>query len=447
MRARSRPTRGSFCGRPGRPRGKDPAAVPAIAIAFRFCYIERRGAGASVRREFPGRAPPREIRTGRSRNAASAEKRSSAMKLLVINPGSTSTKVSLFEGEEGLRVLFEENVFHDAPELLRYPAVNDQMPFRKALILSLMEKHGYDIRETDCFVGRGGSAYSQHEGVTVIDERLYDDTVRAVGGSEHPAKLGVMLAYELGREYGKPAYTLDPTNVDELTDVARLTGIRGVYRNAQFHVLNQKAVARRHAASLGRRYEDCNFIVAHIDGGITVNAHLKGRMVDGNVGAGGDGPYTPTRIGSVPVLTLMDYVDAHGTDDVRRMCSRSGGFVSMFGTADGDEIHRRVLAGDPKARLVWQGMIYGIGKMIGEMAAVLSGKVDGILLTGGYMRFSDLLAALTDMCGWIAPISVYPGEMEQEALALAVLEALQGKREIHAYPGKPVWEGFGELGV
>ena len=361
------------------------------------------------------------------------------MKLLVINPGSTSTKVSLFEDT---RVLFEENIFHDAPELLSFPTVNDQMPFRRDLILSLLSQHGYSPTDVDCFVGRGGSACSQREGVTVIGDRLYEDTVRAVGGSDHPAKLGVMLAYELGRAYGKPAYTLDPTNVDELGDLARLTGIRGLYRSAQFHVLNQKAVARRHALSMGRRYEECNFIVAHIDGGITVNAHLKGRMVDGNVGAGGDGPYTPTRIGSVPILPLMDYIDAHSTDDVRRMCSRSGGFVSMFGTADGNTIHRRMLEGDRKAALVWQGMVYQIGKMIGEMAAVLCGKVDGILLTGGYMRFQDLIDTLRTMCGWIAPISVYPGEMEQEALATAVYEALLGKREIHAYTGKPVWEGF-----
>ena len=370
------------------------------------------------------------------------KERSLSMKLLIINPGSTSTKISLFEDE---RTLFEENVFHDAPELLRYPTVNDQMPFRKALILSLMEKHGFPMEGVDAFVGRGGSAYSQQEGVTRIDSRLYEDTVRAVGGSDHPAKLGVMLAYELGLEYQRAAYTLDPTNVDELCDLARLTGIHGVYRDAQFHVLNQKAVARKHARILSRRYEDCNFIVAHIDGGITVNAHLKGRMVDGNVGAGGDGPYTPTRIGSVPVLPLMDYVDAHSTDDVRRMCSRSGGFVSMFGTADGDAVHRRVLAGDEKARLVWQGMIYQIGKMIGEMAAVLHGRVDGILLTGGYMRFEDLIDTLRDMCGWIAPISVYPGEMEQEALARAVLEALRGEREIRSYEGKPVWTGFSGL--
>ncbi len=361
------------------------------------------------------------------------------MKLLVINPGSTSTKVSLYEDE---RALFEENIFHDAPELLRFPTVNDQMPFRKAVIISAMERHGFKIEDADVFIGRGGSAQTQEEGVTRIGERLYRDTVDAVGGSDHPSKLGVMLAWELGEAFGRPAYTLDPPNVDELCDLARLTGIRGVYRNAQFHVLNQKAVARAHARSLGKKYEDCNFIVAHIDGGITVNAHLKGRMVDGNVGAGGDGPYTPTRIGSVPVLPLMDYVDAHSTDEVRRMCSRSGGFVSMFGTANGDTVRGRALSGDEAARLVWQGMIYQTGKMIGEMAAVLHGRADGILLTGGYMRFPDVIDSLKEMCGWIAPITVYPGEMEQETLALAVLEALRGERKIRDYSGKPVWNGF-----
>ncbi len=362
-----------------------------------------------------------------------------AMKLLVINPGSTSTKISLYENRQ---VVFEENIFHDAPELLKFAHVNDQMAFRQGLILRLLEKYTIKPEEIDVFVGRGGSAYTQHEGVTVVDELLYQDTVDAVGGSDHPAKLGVMLAYELGRVYGRPAYTLDPTNVDELSDLARLTGIKGVYRNAQFHVLNQKAVARKHAKSLGRRYEDCNFIVAHIDGGITVNAHKNGRMIDGNVGAGGDGPYTPTRIGSVPILPLMDYIDAHSTDDVRKMCSRAGGFVSMFGTADGNAIHRMVEKGDRKAILVWQGMIYQIGKMVGEMAAVLHGKVDGILLTGGYMRFQDVIDGIRDMCAWIADISVYPGEMEQDALAAAVFEALEGKRTIHHYTGRPVWQGF-----
>ena len=326
------------------------------------------------------------------------------LKLLIINPGSTSTKVSVFENED---LLFEESIFHDAPELLKYPHVNNQIPFRYAVILEILAHHGIDPASIDVFVGRGGSAYSQPGGVTLIDERLYDDTVAAVGGSEHPAKLGVMLAWEFAKEFGKSAYTLNPTNVDEYCDYARLTGIRGVYRVSHSHVLNQKAVAEYHARSLGRKYEDCNFIVAHIDGGITVSAHDHGKMVDGNMGADGEGAFTPTRIGSVPVLAVLDYMETHTADEVRLMCSRAGGFVSLFGTADSDVIHEKVESGDPKASLVWNTMIYQICKQIGEMSAVLCGKVDGILLTGGLMRFDDILAGIQKRCGWIAPISVH----------------------------------------
>ncbi len=361
------------------------------------------------------------------------------LKLLIINPGSTSTKVSLFEDETSL---FEKSVFHDAPVLLRFPHVNDQIPFRYGVILDMLKNYGEDPADIDVFVGRGGSAYSQPGGVTKIDERLYNDTVAAVGGSEHPAKLGVMLAWKFACEYKKEAYTLNPTNVDEYCDYARLTGIKGVYRVSHSHVLNQKAVAGFHAEKIGKKYEDCNFIVAHIDGGITVSAHEKGKMVDGNMGADGEGTFTPTRIGSVPVLALLDYIEAHSVSEVRLMCSRAGGFVSLFGTSDADKIHALVDEGDPKAVLVWNTMIYQICKQIGEMSAVLCGKVDGILLTGGFMRFDDIRAGIEKRCGFIAPVSVYPGEMEQEALALSVLKALRGEAEILTYSGKPVWNGF-----
>ncbi len=362
------------------------------------------------------------------------------MKLLIINPGSTSTKVSLYENDTEL---FQESLFHDAPELLRYPTVNDQMPMRKGVILDMLRRRGFDPHDIDVFVGRGGSAHPQHGGVMEIDDRLYADTAAAVGGSEHPAKLGVMLAWELGREFGGRMLTLNPTNVDELGDRARMTGIAGVYRKPQAHVLNQKAIAQLHAKTLGKAYEECNFIVCHIDGGITVHAHDHGRMVDGNVGAGGNGAFTPTRLGSVPVLGLLDYIEEHGIDQVRLMCSRAGGFVSHFGTADADKIHAMIDTGDRKARLVWDSMVYQIGKQIGSMAAVLQGKVDGILLTGGLMRFADIEAQLRQMCGWIAPITVYPGEVEQEALASAALQVMRGEVKPQRYTGKPVWQGFG----
>ena len=360
-------------------------------------------------------------------------------KLLIINPGSTSTKISLFENE---KELFQTSQFHDAPVLLQFPHVNAQVPFRYQVILDMLKQQGVDPSEIDVFVGRGGSACTQPSGVTIIDQKLYDDTEAAVGGSEHAAKLGVMLAWKFSQNYHRPAYTLNPTNVDEYCDYARLTGIRGLYRVGHSHVLNPKAVATAEAESMGKQYEDCNFIVAHIDGGVTVSAHDHGRMIDGTMGADGEGPFAPTRIGSVPVLALLDYIEAHSIDDVRRMCSRSGGFVSLFGTSNSDTIHALVDQGDKKATLVWNTMIYQICKSIGAMSAVLSGKVDAILLTGGLMRFDDITAGIRERCGWIAPIHVYPGEMEQEAMAFPVLKVLRGQAKAMTYSGKNVWQGF-----
>lgn len=362
-------------------------------------------------------------------------------KILVINPGSTSTKVSLFENKT---LIFEESIFHDAPELLKYDHVNKQIPFRYRVITEMLREHGEPPEDIDVFVGRGGSAYSQPGGVTIVDKRLYDDTVAAVGGSEHPAKLGVMLAYEFAQEYGRNAYTLNPTNTDEFCDEARLTGIKGLYRVSHSHVLNQKAVAEAHAERMGRKYEDMNFIVCHIDGGITVSAHDHGRMIDGNMGADAEGPFTPTRIGTVPLPDLLDYIKAHDLtyEDIRLMCTRAGGFVSYFGTSDSDVVHKWKEEGDPRATLVWDTMIYQICKLIGEMSTVLKGKVDGILLTGGLVRFRDIVDGIKDRCEWIAPVSLYPGEMEQEAMAYPVLKVLRGEKEALTYTGRPVWEGF-----
>lgn len=361
-------------------------------------------------------------------------------KLLIINPGSTSTKVSLFEDETNV---YTESIFHDAPELLRYPTTNDQMPMRKQVILDFLSAHGLTPEDIDVFVGRGGCAYSQPSGVMEIDARLVADTAADKGGSDHPAKLGVMLAYELGTACNKPMYTVNPTNVDELCDSARLTGIAGLYRRAQTHVLNQKGIAAIHAKSLGKRYEKMNLIVCHVDGGITVTAHKEGKMIDSTEGAGGDGPFTPTRLGSIPVMEVLQYLDeGHTTGEMRAMLSRSGGFVSHFGTSDASKVHALVESGEEKACTVWNAMIYQLCKSIGAAAAVLEGKVDGILLTGGLMRYRDIFQGVEQRCGWIAPVSVYPGECEQEAMADAVLEVLRGEKEANRYTGKPVFQGF-----
>ena len=360
-------------------------------------------------------------------------------RLLIINPGSTSTKVSLFDDE---RVVFERSLFHDSSVLLQFAHVNDQLPFRYGVIMEMLREENVAPESIDAYVGRGGGACSQPSGVTLVDPKLVEDTAAGLSGTEHPAKLGVMLAWKFACEYGKKAYTLNPTNVDEFGDLARLTGIKGLYRIPQAHVLNQKAVAEFHAARLGRRYEDCNFIVAHIDGGITVAAHDHGRMVDGNLGSDGEGAFTPTRIGSVPVLQLLDYIERHSLEEARLLCARSGGFVELFGTSNAATIHTLVEQGDRKATLVWQTMIYQIAKLIGSMGAVLSGHVDAILLTGGLVRYADVVDGLRDRCGFIAPLAAYPGEMEQEAMALPVLKVLRGEATARTYTGRNVWTGF-----
>lgn len=360
-------------------------------------------------------------------------------KLLIINPGSTSTKVSVFENE---KMLFERSLFHDASELLRYPHVNAQLSFRYEVMMDMLHEENIDPKSIDAVVGRGGSACTQPSGITVIDQKLVDDTVAAVGGSEHTAKLGVMMAWEFAKAYRVPAYTLNPTNVDEFSDLARLTGIRGIYRVSHSHFLNQRAVAQYHAKVIGKPFSECSFIVAHIDGGITVGAHKNGRMIDGSMGADGEGPFSPTRIGHVPVLQLLDYLETHSLDEVRLKCSRSGGFVEFFGTSNSDIVHELVEKGDPKAVLVWNTMIYQICKCIGEMSAVLCGQVDAIVLTGGLVRFNDIVEGIRTRCGFIAPIAVYPGEMEQEALALPALHVLRGEETPRIYSGKNVWSGF-----
>lgn len=363
------------------------------------------------------------------------------MIILVINPGSTSTKLSLYKDKQEI---ITSSYFHDAPTLLHFKHVNDQIDFRLSYINKFLTDNNYTINDIDVIAARGGSAYSQKGGVISIDDRLYQDTLNGVGGSEHAAKLGVLLAYKLTKDNNIVAYTMDATNVDELCDYARLTGIKGVYRNAQSHVLNQKAVAKYYASSINKEYEQCNLIVAHIDGGITVGAHNHGQLIDCNVGSGGDGSFTPTRIGSVPVLTLLDYIEKTSIDNVRLMCSRSGGFVSYFNTSNADTIYNMVLNNDPKAKLIWNSMIYNIAKQIGEMSAVLHGDVDAIILTGGFIRFNDIVEQLKQYCGFIAPI-VTVSDREQETLALNAYLAYNKEIEVHAYTGKPVFNGFDYL--
>lgn len=365
-------------------------------------------------------------------------------RIFVINPGSTSTKLSLFENE---RPLFTTDVFHDSSMLEQFPTINDQLGFRMDVVRRFLKEEQIDLSGIDAIVGRGGGCYPVSGGIYRIDERLIRDTKESRGGVLHASMLGVQMAEVLHRQYGGQMLMMDPPVVDELWDLARVTGVDGIYRKAGTHALNLKATARKHAASIGRAYEDCNFIVCHIDGGISITAHQKGRMIDGNNAGGGEGPFTPTRMGSMAVTDLLHCLETgklEGLDQLRSLCSQTGGLSSYFGTSDSDKVHKLVEEGDPKAVRVWNAMIYQVSKWIGAMSTVLKGDVDQILLTGGLLRFTDVAQQIRERCQWIAPVTVYVGEAEQEALALGALRVLRNEEEVKVYPGRPVWDGFDE---
>lgn len=360
-------------------------------------------------------------------------------RIFIINPGSTSTKLSLFEND---RNVYTTSVFHDSKVLLTFPTINDQLEYRMKVIYDFLKEDHIDLTGIDCVVGRGGGCYAVPGGIYQIDDRLIADTRASRGGLYHASMLGVQMANEVHRKYGGLMIMMDPPIVDELCDDARITGLKGVYRRAVSHALNLKATARTHAKRMGKRYEDCNFIVCHIDGGISVTAHEHGRMIDGNDAGGGEGPFTPTRMGSLAVTDGRRVLLGKSDEEVRDLCSQAGGFSSWFGTSNSDKVHRMVEDGNEVAVRVWNAMIYQIIKWIGMMSTPLKGKVDAILLTGGLLRFPEIGERIEDACGWIAPVYQYPGEFEQEAMAAGAMRVLTGQEKIKIYSGKPVFDGF-----
>lgn len=364
-------------------------------------------------------------------------------RILVINPGSTSTKLSMFENE---KCLFTESAFHDSSILRTFQTINDQLDYRMEVLHQFLEDSNIDLTGIDAIVGRGGGCYAVEGGIYNIDDRLIRHTREGRGGLYHSSMLGVQMAKRLHDIYGGLMLMMDPPVVDELCDLARITGIDGIYRRAISHALNLKATARTHAKRMGKKYTDCNFIVCHIDGGISVTAHRKGRMIDGNDAGGGEGPFTPTRMGSMAVTDIIRYFQGSSSEEMRSLCSQAGGLSNYFGTSNSDVIHKMVEDGDKKATLVWNAMIYQIIKYIGAMSTALQGQVDGIVLTGGLLRFPEVEEQIRESCGWIAPVTSYPGELEQEAMAAGALRVLRGEEEARTYPGKPVWSGFEDFG-
>jgi len=363
-------------------------------------------------------------------------------RVFAINPGSTSTKIALFDGET---CLFSKNVAHDAAELAKYSDMPAQLPYRRDMILQLLEENGITLEGVDVFVGRGGGLVNIEGGVYAIDEKVLEHARTCANGVIHPATLGPQLADEFARRYGAKAMVVNPPDTDEFQDLARMTGLKGVYRISHLHALNLKETAIRHSREvLGKRYEDCNLIVCHIGGGISVSAHRKGRMVDGNDIVGGDGPMAPTRCGNVPVYGLLDYMEHEHADvkTLRNLATRTGGFVNHIGISDAVELTRRADEGDEYAAMLWNTMIYQIEKAIGAMAAVLHGEVDGILLGGGMVHSKDLVRQITESCSWIAPVTAYPGEFEMEAMAAGAIRVLNGEEALKTYTGEKIFDGF-----
>ena len=363
-------------------------------------------------------------------------------KVLTINPGSTSTKIALFEGEE---CLYSQTVSHEAKELEQYASMSEQLPYRRDTVLNLLKEAGIGLEEVDVFVGRGGGLIAMEGGTYGVTDLMLEHARTCANGVIHPAALGSQLAHEFAQAYGAKAMVVNPPDVDELQELARMTGIRGVHRIIHLHALNLKETAIRHSKNVMKKpYAECRYVVCHIGGGISISAHEKGRMIDGYDIVGGEGPMAPTRCGSISVANLLEYMKMNqaGLEDVKKLCTRTGGFVNHMGISDAIELTERAKAGDRYAGLLWDSMIYQIEKCIGAMAAVLHGQVDGILLGGGMVHNQDLVGQLTDACSFIAPVTAYPGEFEMEAMAAGAIRVMEGEEELKTYTGTPVWDGF-----
>lgn len=363
----------------------------------------------------------------------------SSYKIFTVNPGSTSTKIALFQGEEKV---FSANVSHDAKVLAQYRSLEEQLVYRNETIRQQLEENHVDLTGLDACVGRGGGLLAMEGGVYEVDDLVLEHSVHAANGVLHPACLGPSIAKQFADEYGAKTYVVNPPDVDELQDLARLTGIKGVYRVIHLHALNLKETAIRHARKLGKKYEECNFIVCHIGGGISISAHRGGRMIDGFDIVGGEGPMAPTRCGSISVADLLEYAKDKDLKDVKMLCTKNGGFVSHLGISDALELIDRADNGDKYAKLVWDTMIYQISKGIGAMAAVLHGKADGILLGGGMVYSEDLVNQIREACEFIAPVSAYPGEFEMEAMASGAARALDKTEKVKKYTGECTFKGF-----
>lgn len=350
--------------------------------------------------------------------------------ILVINPGSTSTKVAVYQDESPV---FAESFNHDPKELAGCAHIFDQLELRRQVVLEALAAQQIGLSSLSAVACRGGRLRPLASGTYLVNDRMLNDSRRGVQG-EHASNLACVIGDEIARSAGVQAYIVDPVSVDEFEDVARLTGVRHIQRVSLSHALNMKAVARRASADIGKPYPQTRLIVVHIGGGGSVSLHLGGKMVD-LFNCDKEGPFSAERAGSVPSLELVDlcFSGRFTKDEIVRQLVGGGGLMSHLGTKDARELEKRVAAGDRHAVLVLNAMAYQYAKAVGALAAAAGGQIDVIAVTGGMAHFGRLVDLIGERVGFIAPVRAYPGENELEALAAGVLRVLRNEEAPRVY--------------
>ncbi len=354
------------------------------------------------------------------------------IQILAINPGSTSTKIAVFQNEDPI---FIKNIKHKHDELKKFKKISDQFQFRKQIIINELNNAGIIKNQIKAVVGRGGLVKPIESGVYLINEKMKHDLRNSPLG-QHASNLGGLIADDIARTIPEcKAYITNPVVVDELEDIARISGHPKFQRKSIFHALNQKAVAQEHAKSILRKYEDLNLIVVHLGGGITIGAHKKGRVIDVNQGLDGEGPFSPERSGTLPVgdLVRLCFSGEYSKEEIMKMIKGEGGLVAYLGTNNAYEVEKRVARGDKEATFIYDAMAYQVSKMVGSMASVLKGNVDGILITGGIAHDKWFVNRIIERVHKFGPVHIYPGEDEMRALASNALKVIKGELKPKIY--------------
>lgn len=355
--------------------------------------------------------------------------------VLVINPGSTSTKVSLFKGEENV---VQTNLTHMTDELVKYEKITDQFDYRKDMILDWMKTEGYTTDDLVAVIGRGGLLRPMPSGTYTVTEPMIEDLIIGIQG-EHASNLGGIIAKSIADLKGIPAYIADPVAVDEFEPIARISGMPEIPRKSLLHALNVRAIAIGVANEMGKKLDEVNFVVAHLGGGISVVPMKQGKMIDAN-NANEMGPFSPERVGGVPVgdIAKMSFSGEYSFGELKTKMRGKGGLVAYLGTNDAREVMKMIESGDEKAKLIFDALAYQVSKEIGAMATVLHGKIDAIILTGGVAYSKYLTDYVTEHVGFMAPVIIKPGEDEMTALNQGVLRVLSGSETAKIYENEVV---------